>query len=48
MFERTTKFFQGLFRKDKLPKLSELPDSFYVGQDYVEDKVRIPVEIQLY
>lgn len=48
MFEGIAKFLRGLFQKNKLPKLSELPDSFYVGQDYVEDKVRIPTEIQLY
>lgn len=42
-------FWLKLFsHKDTLPKPSELPDSFYVGQDYVEDPVRIPIEIKIY
>lgn len=32
----------------ELPNLSELPDSFYVGQEYVEDLIKIPVLFEIF
>jgi len=47
------KFFGKIWRKvfykvDKTKNSPGMPESFYVGQDYVEDSIRIPVEIQMY
>lgn len=35
-------------KDDRLPDLSELPDSFYVGQEYVEDQNKIPILIEVF
>lgn len=33
--------------QSQLPRPSEIPDSFYIGQNYVEDKIRVKCTIEL-